>query len=83
MRQMQNNFRQSIQMQEMLITAKNQSTIIKSVSEDPQPESISETPVEPVIETQPEPIVEEVKSIEELKTTTTTTQTSRLPNLGK
>ena len=82
MRQMQNSFRQSIQMQHHLQSAKNQSTIVKSVSEDPQPEPIAESLIEPIVEPQPEPIVEEVKPVvEEPKIEQPKPTNNRLPNI--
>jgi hypothetical protein len=82
MRQMQNNFRRSIAINQALETAKQPSskivktkpTIVPPVAEQPKP----------IIEAKPEPIVEQPKveqpKIEELKPKQ---QQNRLPNLGK
>lgn len=69
MRQMQNNFRRSISVQQALQEAKNQSTIIRSTPKQPEnpPTKTSDKPIEsktkevkPIIK---ESIVEEVKPI--------------------
>ena len=82
MRQMQNNFRRSIAINQALETAKQPSSKIvktKPTIEPPaveQPQPIVESKPEPIIE---EPIVEQPK-VEEFKPKQ---QQNRLPNLGK
>ena len=84
MRQMQNNFRRSIAMNQALETAKQPSskivktkpTIEPPVAEQPQP--IIESKPEPIIE---QPIVEQQPKVEEFKPKQQ--QQNRLPNLGK
>jgi hypothetical protein len=82
MRQMQNNFRRSIAINQALEAAKQPSS--KIVKTKPTIESpVAEQP-KPIIEAKPEPIIEQPKveqpKIEELKPKQ---QQNRLPNLDK
>jgi hypothetical protein len=83
MRQMQNNFRRSIAINQALETAKQPSSKIvktKPTIESPvveQPKPIIEAKPEPIIE---QPIIEQQPKVEEFKPKQ---QQNRLPNLGK
>lgn len=89
MRQMQNNFRRSIAINQALETAKQPSSKIVKTKRS----ITTETPIEPIIETKSEPIVEKIKpTIEEPKIIEQPKveeqpqhplKSSRLPNLGK
>jgi hypothetical protein len=82
MRQMQNNFRRSIAINQALETAKQPSSKIVKTKPTITP-PVAEQP-KPIIEAKPEPIIEQPKveqpKIEELKPKQ---QQNRLPNLGK
>jgi hypothetical protein len=91
MRQMQNNFRRSIAMNQALETAKQPSSKIvktKPIIEPPvaeQPQPIVESKPEPIVEqpkVEQQPTIEQQPKVEEFKPKQQQQQ-NRLPNLGK